>query len=117
MVFHTLHRLARRLQPLQGAGLLLAAAASVGAMLLLLDAPRSHNLSLRLLLILALWGLLLVAFVRLFAAPVPVVLPALGWRDRIVLRLLRAWYLLLRFGFALVLLAISGLSIKLLLMA
>lgn len=115
MSWFLLHRLALRLQGLERHAQFVVAIAGVSAAWLLIDTPQAHNLPLRVLLIVAMWALLLVSFVRLFLAPPPVVLPALGWFDRWLAKLQRALFSLMRWAFLLVVVVVASLSFKLLL--
>lgn len=115
MSWFLLHRLALRLQGLERHAQFVVAIAGALAAWLLIDAPQAHNLPLRVLLIVAMWALLLVSFVRLFLVPPPVVLPALGWVDRWRAKLQRALFTLMRWAFLVIVVLVASLSIKLLL--
>jgi hypothetical protein len=111
-----LHRWALRLLPLRKICLLVAVAGWAVLAVLLLDADDPHAFTIRLLLLLTLWALLLFSFISLFKTAAPVVLPALNWQERLLARL-QFW---LFYGMActfvvLVLVALS-LSLKLLLL-
>ena len=108
-----LHKLALRLLPLRVPSMAAAALSWLALAALLLDATDSHALSVRLLLIFSLWALVLFAFISLFKTPLPVVLPALRWQDRLLLRLQNWLYYLMAISFGLLVLAVAGLSVKL----
>ena len=108
-----LHKWALRLLPLRVPSMAAAALSWLALAVLLIDASDTHALSVRLLLIFSLWALVLFAFVSLFKTPLPVVLPALRWQDRLLLRLQNWLYYLMAISFALLGLAVAGLSVKL----
>ncbi len=108
-----LHKWALRLLPLHVPSMVAAGLSWLALAALLIDASDTHSLSVRLLLILSMWALVLFAFISLFKTPLPVVLPALRWQDRLLLRLQSGLYYLMALSFALLVLAVAGLSVKL----
>ena len=112
-----LNRWALRLQPLHRVCLLLAMVGWGVLAWLLLVSNDLHSLAIRLLLVLILWIMLLVSFINLFKAPAPVVLPSLGWRHRLVARLLYGLYCGMAAVFAGITLIAMALTAKLLLLS
>ena len=108
-----LHQWALRLLPLRLASMTLAGLSWLVLAFLLLDETDSHALSIRLLLILSLWALLLFAFISLFKTAPPVVLPALSWHQRLLSRLQHLLYWAMAFSYLVLVAAVIGLSVKL----
>ena len=113
MTLLQLNKLALRLLPLRLPSMAAAALSWLALAALLLDSTDTHALSVRMLLIFSLWALVLFAFISLFKTPLPVVLPALRWQDRLLTRLQSWLYYLMALSFAVLVAAVAALSVKL----
>jgi hypothetical protein len=104
---------ALRLRPLQKACYAIAALSWLLCIALLLDKADSHALSIRLDLILSMWSLMLLAFINLFKAPAPLVLPALSWRERCYARIKYSLFLAMTVTYGLLFCVVLGITVKL----
>ena len=114
MMLQLLHRLALRLLPLYSASLLAAAVGSLVSAGLLLGLDNLQALAIRFALLLTMWALTLFAFINLFKNPAPVLLPALSWSERMLIRLQLGLYYFMALGFCVLVAVVFSLSVKML---
>jgi hypothetical protein len=104
---------ALRLLPLQKVCYVIAVLSWLLCIALLLDKGDPHALGIRLDLIVSMWSLMLLAFIDLFKAPAPLVLPALRWRERCYARFKYGLFVAMTISYALLFLVVVGASVKL----
>lgn len=114
MLLFRLHKFALRLRPLQPWSLVLVLVSIVLASVELFEDGVNPSLTLGIVLALALWALLLFAFINLFQTIPAPVLPKDTWFERLRSRTKLALYHLLAFGVLVVGLMLISMSLKLL---
>lgn len=109
----TLHRIARRLAWGRPLALILAAAGIAGAVISLFSGNDRLSPLLEPSLILALWGMMLFAFIQLFRRIPPPVLPHDSFMTKLGARMVLAGYTLLAFLVVIVTCILLWMSLKL----
>jgi hypothetical protein len=116
MLLFRLHKIALALLPLTAASLLLTALGCGMVVLTLLTDSAAQSPLLRVAILFTLWNLMVFAFVRLFQAIPPPVLPQLGWLEKAWLRCKLGFYYLLALTVIATGIGLVTLSVKLLLL-
>lgn len=116
MLLYRLHKIALALLPLTTASLLLTALGSTMVVLTLMTDSDAQSPLLRVAILFTLWNLMVFAFVRLFQAIPPPVLPQLGWLEKCWMRCKLGFYYLLALAVIVTGLGLISLSLKLLLL-